>query len=480
MIRKKYDGALERQFLQALIYDKAVLGGIGERLDVTLLPSADARRIAAWCLEHLRKHRDAPGGAIQTWHAAWVQNDKPDPSEAESALALIETLTPQPDAPPINSPLLISEFTKYLNVRNADRLRESLALAVSASADTEIADLIANYRAIEVGGGMGFTISGHDLADRVFAEGSERLITYPGAMGEFFRDALCRDALIGLQAPEKRAKTFWCLELAFRALRGRLRVAFFEVGDLSERQIALRMYGRMAELPRRGGIIRWPTSIEVVRGGDGADEPRVDFEDKQLEGLTKDSAYRGAKRFWRHVGIDPDSLMVYACPSGTVNVGGIERVLDRWKVERNFDPDITVIDYADILAPEAHATKMDGRDQINQTWLALRRLSSARHQLVIVPTQASAASYTAKTQSMRHFSNDKRKHAHVTGMIGINQTPDEKAIGVQRLNWIVLREDEFHTERCVYVAQCLPLGMAYVCAAWGPNTTNGDNQAKGT
>ena len=32
--------------------------------------------------------------------------------------------------------------------------------------------------------------------------------------------------------------------------------------------------------------------------------------------------------------------------------------------------------------------------------------------------------------------------AHVTGMIGINQTYEEKKNGIQRLNWIVRREDE--------------------------------------
>jgi hypothetical protein len=67
---------------------------------------------------------------------------------------------------------------------------------------------------------------------------------------------------------------------------------------------------------------------------------------------------------------------------------------------------------------------------------------------------------------MGHFSENKAKMAHVTGMIGLNQTPQEKRDGIMRLNWVVLREYEFDTDRCLFVAQCLPLARPFCCASF--------------
>lgn len=83
-----------------------------------------------------------------------------------------------------------------------------------------------------------------------------------------------------------------------------------------------------------------------------------------------------------------------------------------------------------------------------------RGLAQKWHALLVSATQADAASFNRPTMDESNFSEDKRKFGHVTGMLGINQTPDEKDRGVQRLNWIVLREDEFSTARCVHVAGC--------------------------
>ena len=127
-----------------------------------------------------------------------------------------------------------------------------------------------------------------------------------------------------------------------------------------------------------------------------------------------------------------------------------------------FIPDVIVIDYADILAPED--PRQQPRDQVNETWKALRRLSQERHCLVIAPTQANAASYDKWVQGMHNFSEDKRKLAHVTGMLGLNQTEEEKALHVMRLNWIVLRESPFNAQQCLWVGQCLEIGRAFYCA----------------
>lgn len=87
-----------------------------------------------------------------------------------------------------------------------------------------------------------------------------------------------------------------------------------------------------------------------------------------------------------------------------------------------------------------------------------------RHALVITATQANALAYEAKTLGMKHFSRDKRKLAHVTGMFALNQTMVEKERQIMRYNWIVLRESDFNVARCLHVGTAFAVGKAMTVA----------------
>ena len=97
----------------------------------------------------------------------------------------------------------------------------------------------------------------------------------------------------------------------------------------------------------------------------------------------------------------------------------------------------------------------------------LRRLSQEKH-LVIAPCKPMRQAITSTPGPAEFFL--KTKLSHVTGMLGLNQTKEEKGRGIMRLNWIVLREDNFQTDRCLYVGQCLTLGRAFMLHALSPKT----------
>lgn len=129
-----------------------------------------------------------------------------------------------------------------------------------------------------------------------------------------------------------------------------------------------------------------------------------------------------------------------------VNAGPLHRFTAQGLLVHN------CIDYADILAPPTGVT--DVRERIDVTWRELRSMTQQFHCLGVTATQSRADSYEAKTLEMKHFSNDKRKLAHVTAMIGINQTKAEKAVDVTRLNFILRREAENNPYRCLHAAGC--------------------------
>jgi hypothetical protein len=188
----------------------------------------------------------------------------------------------------------------------------------------------------------------------------------------------------------------------------------------------------------------------------------VEHEEKVFEDrLHPDEAWSACQRTVKARIRSEESYLKLACyPNGTMSVAGILRLLRDWERRLGWVADVVVIDYADILAaPEGIH---DPREKIDATWRELRALSEWYHSLVVTATQSDADSYNVRTMGMSNFSNDKRKLAHVTGMVGLNQTREEKAVDLLRLNWVVKREDESDAFRCLHAAGCRATGNLFV------------------
>ena len=84
-----------------------------------------------------------------------------------------------------------------------------------------------------------------------------------------------------------------------------------------------------------------------------------------------------------------------------------------------------------------------------------------------LPLSLHAASYDVKVMTAKHFSEDKRKNAHLTGMLGLNQTEEEKKRGIMRPGWVLLREGKFSSYDTVNVLQCLEIGQP-ILDSWHP------------
>ena len=278
---------------------------------------------------------------------------------------------------------------------------------------------------------------------------------YNGALQSFFRNSLSRDALVAFLGPEKRGKSWWLQDVAYRALLQRRRVAMFEVGDMSRKQWLSRMAIRATRKPFTPRKVNYPTGITLNDDGKHA---TPSYEVKSFEdAMTLGQAQAAASAIMqRKVKSEESHFRLSVHPNGTLSVAGLRGIIEGWARD-GWMPDVVVIDYADILAPPEGAGKMDVRHQINETWKELRALSQQLHCLVVTATQANAASYDTYVVTRRNFSEDKRKLAHVTGMIGLNMQGPDFVNKVIRLNWVALREDEYDEHQCWHCATCLPL-----------------------
>lgn len=468
MKRQRIDSEVERRFVLALIVSKEFLAGAKNSFDPDLIEAPHLATIAAWCLEYFDTYGKPPRRAIEPIYFSWLEKQERPGPDAEAIRELLEDLSTRYESESdINSGYLLDELGVYLSARKLAQLRDDLDERLHrGDVDGALQDL-QGFRVPSTSRSAGVDpLNEKDPWRKAFEQRAESLVVFPGDAGKFLNPAFTRESLIGIQGPEKRGKTFWCLEFVIRALQQRRRVAFFEVGDLSETQVLSRLGVRLTGTPlwpSQCGAIRFPRQIESPETYGGS--PGVEWVTKECpNSLSERGCEKAVPRFLRRCGIPKGTpyLMMSNHPTSSINVRGIEAILDGWETERGFIPDVIVIDYADILAVES--TKPEMREAVNETWAALRRLSQERRCLVIAPTQSDAASYGKRTQTMDNFSNDKRKLAHVTGMLGLNQGEKEKALSVMRLNWIVLRESPHSTRQCLYVGLCLALGRMMTCS----------------
>lgn len=473
MKRHKVDSQRERRILTALVVSPEFLSQAAPVINLDLVESELFRVVAKWCTDYYQQYGKAPGSHVEDMYHKWSEdNDNKDLVEAVKDF--VEVLgTEYEKAPELNVPYLVDQLRDFLAKRNIIRLKETIEYSMSRGETPEAENAIIVYRKIEVGQGAGFNLLNDNSAlKQAFASPSKPIICFDGDAGKFFNHALTRDALVGIQAPEKTGKTYWCIEFCVQALRQRRKVALFEVGDLSASQITKRFMMRWAQLPlwkNQVGDIPMPVAIEFDEALDIGYSFKTAMKHAP-EVLNRKAAREGRDRFRRACGMADSTkyIMTSIHASGTATIRDIESILDRWEQDHSFVPDVVVIDYPDILAPENPKVR-EPRDKVNDTWLAMRRLSQQRHVLVLAPTQTKAAVYgrdAGALQSMDDFSEDKRKYAHVTAMMGLNQTWGEKEIGGMRVNWLVVREAPFSQKKPLYVGTCFALGKTICCSSF--------------
>lgn len=444
----------ERKILIAMVVNRVVLSKVASKWTEGMFQSKWANIVADLCVSYFNQYSEPPASAIEGMFEAWAEETQ-DTATVELVEKFLAGLSNEYKklAHEINPQFVIDLAGKYFNKVRLRRLSEAVTGDLDRGKHLQAKQRVVDFTHIEMGGDEGVDpFSSADVVREAFEQAREPVIKYPGALGQFFGDELERDGFIAFMGPEKRGKTWWLLDVAWRAITQRRKVAFFSVGDMSKNQVIRRLMIRASACPSKPARVRKPVSIEVEDG-----EPRLRYKFKRFEkGLTWRRAWKAVTKLKKlKLRSKKPLLRVSTHPNDSINVQGIEAILRTWEREE-WVPDVIVIDYADILLMDQGGS--EHRDKVNKTWKQLRAMSQKRHCLVVTATQSDAASYTVDTMGQGNFSDDKRKLAHVTGIVGLNQSLKEKELGVMRLNWIVVRERESSSLRCVYVASCLDIG----------------------
>jgi len=390
------------------------------------------------------------GGDLRDSYESWRRSSVVEEKTAEGMEKFLQFLSDEwKDGEKSASDIVLDLAGKHFNRVRAQRALDEAGEELDRDHPELALARMASVNRVELGTGC-LIKPGQEYDPWMQAFDQDRqkpLVVYSQGLGRFFQDSFGRDTLISFMGPDKSGKSFWLSDVAFRALKNRCRVAFFEVGDLLQDEMLLRLGCRTAMRPLRAGKIRVPIELDK-------EEKKVSKWDVREfpEDLDPREAYRVFKRVCR----GRDLFRLSCHPNSSISVDGIRSILLSWQNE-GWEADVVLIDYADILSPPVGVRET--LDQIDETWKRLRRMSQEFHCLVVTASQSSAAAYSEKGSVLgpKHFSGRKTKLAHVNGMIGINNTEKDKEAGVVRLNWVVRRNSKYKQTRVVTVAGCLAL-----------------------
>lgn len=464
-VKKVKSGKDEKQILLAMIVDDMVCSRISSVWKEELFASKYANLVGGWCINFYNKYGKAPRNAIERLYDKWAQKSK-DKETAEMVDTLLSGLSKSHNQKNFDAKFELDHAEEYFNKvrlkRSAKRVAEYIDEEDTRKAYEEFNDYsrltLQRKNAILIG-------KDWDILERAFsAKNLKPYVQYKGALKKFMGPFLSKNSFIAFIAPDKRGKSFWLLDVAFRAWMQGKRVAYFDTGDMTDEQVLRRIGSRCSGKPYRKQKYRMPVSIRRNKKDDTL-VAKVAFDEKRSrKSLTLREAKKSIQACQRKTGREPGSFRLICAPAETMSVADIRAQLIQWKNEEKWQADVVVIDYADLLAAPSEISEY--RHQINRSWAQMRAISQELDCGVLTATQANAASYKSELMGRWNFSEDKRKLAHVTGMIGINANMQEQERGIQRLNWIVLREGEFHYSKCVHVANCLAITNPAVKSSW--------------
>lgn len=468
------DGSRERRILTGMVLSNSVLGRLVPIWKEARFSSRWANIVAEWCVDYHKRYNTAPGKSVTALFEAWAEKSPDDDTTSlvEKFLASLSDEYEQTDEE-INPAQILDIAGEHFNKVALTKHQEELEAALQTGQIANAVSIASNFKRVETGKSAGT----HIFQDReavlsyFTSDKTEPIFSYGrSALGDFFQNVLHRNSFVAFTGPDKSGKSFWLMDIAWRAMINRKKVAYFEVGDMSEDQVAFRLLTRAARKPIESPTGLWPCSIRKPK----TITPQKD--DETTAQLTYDvfdfkkpispaEAWVECERTMKEKVKSKKSHLCISCHSAdSISVAGIKSILETWELE-DFVADVVVIDYADLLEP-IDRRQQDLKVQIDQTWKAMRALSTDKHCLVVTATQSDAEAYDRKTLSRRNFSDCKKKNAHVTAMIGINQTDEEKENQVCRLNHIVKRKGVFSAKRCVHVGQCLALANPSVVSTF--------------
>lgn len=508
--RERVDNQAEKNLIVALIVDTNFCKSIEPLYKSEYLQGEVSGVVATWCLEYFRDHGEAPGEQIQKIYE--VRRYDLTKSQVTLVEDFLEDLSNDYLVDKINPEYVLQQTVKYFKKRSIDTLADRIKFLVANDQISEAEQAVLDFHKVErVASQWTYIFSDKAIIEAYNSDDRDRLFGFHGELGTLIDTPFCRGWLIAFLGPPKRGKTTWLSELALEACLNRLNVAFFSL-EMSQAKSAMRMYRRITGWAdpkkdltefvypvfdctrNRDGVCKSKKrenkssgSVVDVNGELIPYSPEVDytvctycrdnddgvvlkvnfspcvwFRSLKRDKMNLKKLREQGKKFRTAYG---NTFVFTEYPAHSANLSDIQRDLDAMEIVDGFQPDVIIVDYADILQPERVSYRATERGIIDVTWKTLKRMASERRCLVATASQTNRDSIDKKNVGQKDIAEDIRKINHVDAAFTINQTKEEKAAGITRIGVTAVRDDDYYEHDKVTVLQHLKTGQVHIDSA---------------
>lgn len=512
MKRIKIKPDKEILILTGMIISDRILRLIRPQYKKDYMKSSIHRNIAKWTIEYFDQFDKAPNVHIQDIFEEQIDKGMEE-EQVQMIGNVLDRLSREFDrADKFNEDLVLKKTEEYFTRRKLEILKSQLGESIDSHTNDEAILLINDFNAATIYGddkiSSPIDCTEEEVVD-LMKETDKPLFQLPGAVGQFINDELCRERLVGIMGREKIGKTWNLLELVIQAVKQRCNTLFFQAGDMTDAQQKKRIFTRISKKSpdmKNCGEGLFPVldckhnqfdscdkkerSCDIGIAGNqkefedifryeeskrkAFDEAEEDdyqpctacrgkhdysgsfwYEKRKVEFLKIGSIMASNKKFKKRMKGKHFRLITY--PNNSLTLSLIKSHVDYFINAEGFIPDLIAVDYPEIMASEFREERPE-----NSKWKGLRAISQIYHCLVLAPTQADAESYGKKSLGLENFTEDKRKHSHVTCMLSLNQTDWETVAGILRIGKLLVREGRMEPFKQVKVLQHLLTGQPWV------------------
>jgi hypothetical protein len=440
----------ERKMLIQMILSTDFLRGILPVLDYRYLKSSYSRTVASWITEYYEEYQEAPKKQITEIYFA-----KKKFIEDEDELGLISQFLNSLSEQSVlqNVDYSLSQSIAYLKQCSLEFLVSSLQEHLNSNQLPEAEQLIANYSRVEQVKVKGVNVlQDTQSVYESFNFESDQLFKLPGVLGDVI-GPFSRGDFAAFLAFAKRGKSYALNYVQECALTYGLSVVTFSL-EMTEKQNLRRQWMSFTGRPRYTQQVRIPYFERCMK--DDKDW-EVKYFHENREGFPKD--IDSLKKVQAEIAklYRTGTARLVSLPSRSATAQDIEMHLSNMEYYDGMYPDVVIIDYADLLDSKK---KGEYRHQIDDIWANLRRIALDRNICIVSASQSNRMS-AATDLSEESVAEDIRKIAHVTRMVGINQSKKDKENQLYRFHVLADREGLSSFDE-VMVLSCLNAGRMVV------------------
>jgi len=492
-IKKSIDTTVENNILTASIISTRYLEEIYSLYVPAYIKNSFAKTVMSWVWEYYDQYGLAPGRTIQDMYDVECATlDDEDAGIIKTFLAKLSKSFIEDQG--VNDEYILEQTLGYFRKREVEIRVEAaqkfLQIGKLDKAEEELFQMKKVMRVVSKWNNPLTMESVHD----VFDEANGGILKMPGAMGDFL-GPLERGWLIAYLAPFKRGKTNFLMETVVQAALSGLKAVFISC-EMKEKNVNERLFKRLSAYGKETSN-KVPVFDCVLNQMDECTKAcRTNYvplyaEEDDIPEFDPDSLYKACcacklsgdkdyvmttwfemmnKKEFNHYNVGKkiksirkycgDNIRVKCYPRFTASVKDVEHDLDLLEQVDGFIPDLIVVDFAGILRPDG--TSSEVRHGIDEIWKSLASMAAKRSAITFSASQGTRGSLYKENMDQTDLAEWIGILGHVDKMVAINQSADEKKMGVIRLGMLADRHAEFHENEFVYILQALALGQSHL------------------